>query len=1029
MKKKRLITRGAAAGVDPNVRNALYLADTANVSEEDIFGNPELMPKLSAALKTITKRKRVKGKPLVELIATVQRDGSLPACVQSNGGSSSSTGPSQYLNRSASAGAASSRAPLGRRNVRPPALVDAIATSNEEYAANLAQAYGSVNRPWSSASAATSVSPALSSVGNNNSMNEDHACLGWGHNVSVSGDGTQSHQWGRQRTPGGTRMVPQGPPLSAPAHHGRGGGNGFLDDRSGRESGGHHQRGLPLQDSMLDSPTSSCTTLVAGTSPGGGERYSPGGSLAGGFSPAAKKSMSPYATEQAARHNRMVQARHMRQAGVIGIETGAGMMLPDGARSAPAAGSSTRPARVSHWGQGTSPRLQQTNPHKRTSTTSSLASTDVESLDTSHLLEFDDDDDDEPSYGTQPYPELGATDGGFGLEPSAGSQRSNAGVDGRVNASAGEPESYGVSPEDLQELEDALLMDSFGVMDELLEGEDIAGPFPDLNTNSHFPDLQNVAASLPPLPRGGQTQNGQRGTPRGGTGSPHLLGQQMFGGASPNHAGSASPVGGVGSNNGSPFPASGNNGAPRPGSRGIGRPRHQVPPRPYTPGKSSRGGSVPWLSHGLGGGMSPRVGSSPRPPTTPGTPHGTQATATGGGRMGAAHTQGRSGTGPSPKSRRRGEEAFPDFGLLSPNEHTGGGRGAPSPKARRVGARAYSTRFPGSPLAGAGLSPRVGFPPQSPRSGDLTGVAPLDGDGNGRTNFPASAVTALLTTSPAKGSAMDHHRSSSNGWGSAPLHDGSSDGGVGTQVAVKMEGAATMNQSWSVRLGEGKNTTPTSASMRQSWGGENLNHTAPSPPPSRRASTSLPNVSDAGSVSVGGVLSSLGTGETGSRWNGRNNNTNNVHNTPTGEVQSQSSTRSTNSNGHHQLQRRHSAPTAPLVQSASAEWRGDACVFGAPDMKNELTSSMLGDGTGEFSQSYESSAAGITEWAPPPPPPSPMTDQFDTAPASAQPPPASSIADDKEGAWWAPLGRISSGMDQQQQQSHCMLSDFGEAVV
>ncbi|CAM9899676.1 unnamed protein product, partial [Hapterophycus canaliculatus] len=185
VKKKQLITRGAAAGVDPNVRNALYLADTANVSEEDIFGNPELMPKLSAALKTITKRKRVKGKPLVDLIATVQRDGSLPACVQTSNCSTATTprgatttskaapaktGVSEGKTAAARGssggdgaggdcgggeGVASSGTSGGggsRRQIRPPALVDAMATSNEEYAANIEHAYGSIHRPESATS-------------------------------------------------------------------------------------------------------------------------------------------------------------------------------------------------------------------------------------------------------------------------------------------------------------------------------------------------------------------------------------------------------------------------------------------------------------------------------------------------------------------------------------------------------------------------------------------------------------------------------------------------------------------------------------------------------------------------------------------------------------------------------------------------------------------------------------------------------------------------------------------------------------
>lgn len=961
------------------------------MSEEDIFGNPDLMPKLSAALKTITKRKRVKGKPLVEVIATVQRDGSLPACVQTSGGSASasSTALSQSLGRSASAGNVTAR-PGARRGARPPSLLDAIATSPEEYAANMAQAYGSVNRPGSSASARqSSVSPALSNIGNGG-VSEDHARVGWGHN-SAAFAGSQGQQWRRQGTSSGTRVLPQGPPLSAPAHHGRGGVFTFgAEDRSAsREAGGYLQEPLPLQESLLDSPASSCTTLVAGTSPGGGDRFSPGGSLAGGFSPATKKSNSPTPAEQAARHSRMARVGNVQQVG-DGVEATVGaVIMPDGARSAPAAGASRHrsAARVSHWGQNQTPSVlpQHQRPKKRLSTTSSLASTDVESLDTSHLLEFDDDDEDEPSCGSQQ-----AGDGGFGVGPSATSAH---------RAATGGGSTAGVSPEDLQELEDALLMESFSVMEELLEGEDIAGPFPDLNSNGTFPDLQTVGASLPPLPRG---TSGQRGTPRssaaGGAGSPQLFGQQMFGGASPNnHAGSASPSNGAGSTNGFSLLGS-SSGPPRPGLRGTGRARHQVPPRPYTPNKSSRGGNVPWLSTGLGGGISPRVGSSPRPPTTP---QGSSSAA--GGRLGSGHGQGRAGTGPSPKARRRGEEAFLDFGLASSNEQAvaaaaaAAAHGAPSPKARRLGPRAFPERFPGSPSAG--LSPRVGFPPQSPRSSGLVGAAsPLDGSGNDRTYFPAPAANAaLLTTSPANGSSRSHRRTSSNDWGSPPLQGGGGDGGV----------------------------------LCQGWGGDSPSNAGKTAGASRRASTGVAKVSDVGlPSSVGGVLSSLPSGDSGLRWNGRTNNNVNVNgngngngngntqnnNAAVGDVvaaQAAAAVAAQRANKGQQLRRRHSAPVPQIPQqSQSPAWNVQRATT---QVKDEFFGGMVPSENVDGRQSSDVNADGTTGW---------MLDEFAGAPAV---PPPTAAAGDQDDAWWPPVTRASGGGMGLEQPG--IMSNFEEAVV
>ncbi|CAM9952569.1 unnamed protein product [Sphacelaria rigidula] len=931
------------------------------------------MPKLSAALKTITKRKRVKGKPLVELIATVQRDGSLPACVQTNGApSSSSSNPSsQSLGRSASVGDVMAR-PGARRGARPPALVDAIATSHEEYTANLAQAYGSVNRPGSSASGTTSVSPALSNLGNGNSgIGEDPARVGWGHNNAAyagSGSSTKGQHWQarqQQHTPGGTRVLSQGPPLSAPARH-------------GLESGSFLQEPMPLEQSLFDSPVSSCDTLVAGTSPGGGDRISPGASFPGGFSPAAKHCLSPTTAEQyIARHNRMMRAGGLQQiGGKVDAMTGM-FVMPEGAKSAPAAGASRRPSapRVSHWGQtqmqsihSSHPRRQR--PQKSLSTTSSLASTDVESLDTSHLLEFDDDDDDEPSCGSQQHLETGAGDGVVGVDSSVGSAQKSATATGnKAGSGGGTSDPVGVSPEDLQELEDALLMESFGVMDELLEGEDVPGPFPDLNGNNTFPDLQNVGASLPPLPRG---TNGQRGTPRslasGGVGSPQLFGQQqMFGGASPIHAATASPVNCAGSGNSSLVQGSGN-GAPRPGPRGLGRPRNQVPPRAYTPSKSSRGGNVPWLSQGLGGGISPRVGSSPRPPTTP------QGSTAVGGRMGGSGVYvqpgGRVGTGPSPKARRRGEEAFPEFGLPSPNgDGTGGtGRGAPSPKARRVGGKAFPERFPKSPSAA--LSPRVGLPP-------------LDGGGNERTYFPAPAASAAMrSTSPLNGSNRSHHRTSSKTWISAPLHGSGGDGGVLSQVLGGEKSNKPLQQQLPPQLSE----IP------------------------RRASTGMSDVSDSDLTKVGGVLSSLSSAESGVRWNGRVNSnssggkelSNNVTSMDEQVAEAAAMARATKG---QQLRRRHSAPLPPLAQSQFPE-------LGAQHQQQQQLLSGVKD---DLFGGIAADSSGDAGWAP------------EQAAGGGVSVPAPAAEEEGDDSWWTPLAKAGSAGEMNLMQG--IISNFEEAVV
>lgn len=774
LKKKRLITRGAAAGVDPNVRNALYLADTADVSEEDIFGNPELMPKLSAALKTITKRKRVKGKPLVELIATVQKDGSLPACVQAGSSGAPSTATSTTLGGGGSANRlrAAGVTPGMRRHQRPPALLDALATSHEEYAANMEQAYGSVQRPGSAASASNNISPALATLDVSNSSAEDYVRHGWGHNNGGGSGGG----YGIQQFGGSTRSAPPS------------------------------VRGLP-GGTVVDSPASSCTTLVAGSSP-------VEGSLSGGFSPATKDELSPAPGAPHLAPSRFHQGTDvvscMPEVGMrSAIASGGRIQLPS---SAPSAGGGH------HWGScpsSTAGGLVRTHA-KRVSVASSVASTDVETLDTSHLLEFDDDDDDDGVVDdAQLY-----NAGGVGNVGYSGGPALSSGAGGGAQ---------GVSLEDLQELEDALLMDNIGAgNDDFLAGEDNStGTFGDANGQQGFPDLRNVGASLPPLPRAGHALGGQRGTPRsgsaGGAGSPHISAQGI--GASPSNAGSASPVSGAALSLGS------NNGPPRHGQRGINRSRSQVPPRPYTPGKTSRGMSTPWLSHGLGGGVSPRVGSSPRPLT------------------------------PGNSRRRAGDEAFPEHaGLPATNDPGVNGVGGPSPKARRVGARTFPERFPGSPQSG--VSPRVGFPQVSPRNAEVSGnfslgTCSIDGGGGAdRTYFPAPAAAAAVvsggisTGSPAHQS-RGHRRSNSSSWGSGstPRHGGmnecsvdaasSENMNVSVGAGYKMPGTS---QNWSSRLGEGGKISITGASCgRQSWCASPSGDTQTVPPaPSPRASVSGP---------------------------------------------------------------------------------------------------------------------------------------------------------------------------------------------
>lgn len=951
------------------------------MSEEDIFGNPDLMPKLSAALKTITKRKRVKGKPLVDLIATVQRDGSLPACVQTADGlmtgPTSAPGPAPPPSSSSSLSLAN-RALAGagvRRIPRPPALIDAIATSNEEYTANMEQAYGSIQPPGSSASDTASVSPALSSLGTSNSSAEEFSLLGWGHN-----SGGAYSQYSRQGTPANVRNMTGAVAL------------GTERDAAVAAAGGD----IHLHDTLLDSPTSSCSTIVADTSPGGGDRLSPGGSLSGGFSPVARPQLAPSHMQ----HQAVPDATSGMPATVTQTSAmSSGLQRPSSARSAGAGNSgagSGGGGSGHHWGQRQPSSTGGINRRpKCLSTTSSIASTDGESLDTSHLLEFDEDDDDEgvpyggSTYAGEPY--------GYGPQAVSGA------LGGRQR----------VSPEDLQELEDALLMDSFGgAMDDLLEGEDVepgGGSFPELGTPTQtFPDLYNVGASLPPLARGGHAvgggTGGSRGTPRlspaGGASSPRMPPQML--GDSPSHAGSASPVSAAAAAT-SGFPLAGsNNGPPRPGPRGMGRPRHQVPPRPYTPVKSSRG-TVPWLSHGLNAGISPRVGSSPRPPT-PGTPH---ATTPGGGR-----------SAPSPNGRRRGEEAFPEhFSLPSPNEHGGTGPGGPSPKARRVGARAFPERFAGSPQAA--LSPRVGFARHSPRGagGGAAGggfnvpCSPLDGSGSDRTYFPApaasaAAAAAFATSSPVNGASRVHRRSSSSGWGTAPRHGGGGEGGVDggapgggpTHVSSGFFMQST-GQSWGVRRGDtpkGLNSVPAgSRHTRGVTSGEISNAMM-----SNGGATPSPR--NVLSASGGGTSVSAGTVP----GNGRQ--------TANDQRSSSSLPRA------NPPRRRHSSPIPPIPTSSStkgpAEWANDGRV-GPSWLKAEFPSQhsatdMSGGGGGSgnafesFSATFNASPSTrgsastvSTGWGSPAPPQSPMPE--------------------KEGkAWSSPAVGTTAAVPQLQQPQH-----------
>ncbi|CAN0128577.1 unnamed protein product, partial [Hapterophycus canaliculatus] len=321
-------------------------------------------------------------------------------------------------------------------------------------------------------------------------------------------------------------------------------------------------------------------------------------------------------------------------------------------------------------------------------------------------------------------------------------------------------------------------------------------------------------------------------------------------------------------------------------------------------------------------------GSSPRPPT-PGTPgtHGTNSGAAGGAGAGAGARM-----APSPNGRRRGEDAFPPehFALPSPNDPLGanGLLGGPSPKSRRVGVRNnVPLRFPGSPQAG--LSPRVGFPPQSPLSGGGPGsgfgvtCSPLGG--SDRTYFPAPAAAAL-----ADASSRGHRRSNSSGlngsWGSAPRHGGGGEGGLDAGSNVNtLGGGAAAAAGANASAGSGatsagfQGSTTTGTASAQNWSvrlGEKAKQTKQS---------SVLGGSMSASRQHGWGLSS-GEMQQTSRLQGASPS--NAQQQQQQQQQQQKPTTSRARN-HGVVRRRHSAPIPPLqtfpaVPGAGSEWAGEA---------------------------------------------------------------------------------------------------------
>lgn len=279
--------------------------------EEDTFDSPELKSRLRAALKTTRESKQVNGEGPMDLVAAVKASNDSETLTPS---SSSRAAVTAKKTGAAAPGQPVANRTTSRRRFPRPSLDDAYMTSCEEFDAICKHAYGSTHQQELSTSATPSVIPSLNSFGNSDHNNpKEYASRGLGQ----SDRGFQQQRYGGHS---------HDSTLATANVRGAGGGitgrvivDGFL------------------QDSLLSSPTSSCTFTVAGNSPAGGDnRFSPRDSLSEGLSPA--------------------------------VGTGAG-------------------------GQPTTAEGWQQQPRSPT-TTMSVASFGVGSLDTSQLLDVDDDHDD-----------------------------------------------------------------------------------------------------------------------------------------------------------------------------------------------------------------------------------------------------------------------------------------------------------------------------------------------------------------------------------------------------------------------------------------------------------------------------------------------------------------------------------------------------------------------------------------------------------------------------------------------------------
>ena len=273
--------------------------------EEHTFDSPELKYRQRAALKKITWE---------DLVGAVKANNDSEILKPS---SSPRAAAAAKRTGAAAPGQPAANRTTSRRRFPRPSLDDAYMTSCEEFDAFCKHAYGSTHQQELSTSATPSVNPSLNSSGNSDHNNpREYASRGLGQ----SDRGIQQQRYGGHS---------HDSTLATANMRGAGGGitGRVIDDGFLQEI---------LQDSLLSSPTSSCTFAVAGNCPAGGEnRFSPRDSLSEGLSPA--------------------------------VRTGAA-------------------------GQPTTAEGWQQQPRSPT-TTMSMASFGVRSLDTSQLLDVDDDHD------------------------------------------------------------------------------------------------------------------------------------------------------------------------------------------------------------------------------------------------------------------------------------------------------------------------------------------------------------------------------------------------------------------------------------------------------------------------------------------------------------------------------------------------------------------------------------------------------------------------------------------------------------